>query len=171
MQLSLFCRFFGLSPSPSAQLALYHKNCYVWKIRISAKDVLCSIAKYRKLLSTFANWLKTITWFSFGAYPLSLKIRSAQGKKTPVGCSDLQNCFKVLDQSLFLCLEHNLLALITHIVLKVMACYVFKVRINCRIVATKTVEEIIIIMIIIIIMVFWLLRKLTEIPVSPGLMA
>ena len=64
----------------------------------------------------------------------------------------------------FLCLEHNLLALLTHIVLKVMACYVFKVRFDCRIVATKTVEEIIII-------AFWLLKKLTEIPVSPGLMA
>ena len=49
-----------------------------------------------------------------------------------------------------------------------MACYVFKVRFNCRIVATKTVEEIII---IIIIIAFWLLKKLTEIPVSPGLMA
>ena len=67
-------------------------------------------------------------------------------------------------------MEHNLLALMTHIVLKVMACYVFKVRINCRIVATKTVEEIIIIIIIIII-AFWLLRKLTEIPVGPGLMS
>ena len=65
----------------------------------------------------------------------------------------------------FLCLEHNLLALLTHIILKVMACYVFKVRFNCRIVATKTVEE------IIIIALFWLLKKLTEIPVSPGLMA
>jgi len=68
----------------------------------------------------------------------------------------------------FLCLEHNLLALLTHIVLKVMTCYVFKVRFNCRIVATKTVEEIIIIITIIII-AFWLLKKLTEIPVSPGL--
>ena len=29
VQLSLSCRFFGLSPSSSAQLALYHKNCYV----------------------------------------------------------------------------------------------------------------------------------------------
>ena len=67
----------------------------------------------------------------------------------------------------FLCLEHNLLALLTHIVLEVMACYVFKVRFNCRIVATKTVEEII----IIIIIAFWLLRKLTEIPVGPGLMS
>jgi len=65
----------------------------------------------------------------------------------------------------FLCLEHNLLALLTHIILKVMACSVFKVRFNCRIVATKTVEE------IIIIALFWLLKKLTEIPVSPGLMA
>ena len=45
----------------------------------------------------------------------------------------------------------------------------FKVRFNCRIVATKTMEEIIIIIIIII--AFWLLRKLTEIPVSPGLTA
>ena len=48
-----------------------------------------------------------------------------------------------------------------------MACYVFKVRINCRIVAKKPVEEII----IIIIMAFWRLRKLTEILVGPGLMA
>ena len=151
VQLSLSCRFFGLSPSPSAQLALYHKNCYVWKIRISAKDVLCSIAKYRKLLSTFANWLKTITWFSFGAYPLSLKIRSAQGKKM-LGLAKLFQGFRPKP---FLCLEHNLL---THIVLTVMVCYVFKVRFNCRIVATKTVEEIII--------AFGYWTKTTEIPVE-----
>ena len=50
-----------------------------------------------------------------------------------------------------------------------MACYVFKVRFNCRIEATKTVEEIIIIIIIII--AFWRLKKLTEILVGPGLMA
>jgi len=42
-----------------------------------------------------------------------------------------------------------------------MASNVFKVRINCRIVATKTVEE--------IIMTFWLIKKITEIPIKPGL--
>ena len=62
-------------------------------------------------------------------------------------------------------MEHNLLALTTHIVLKVMVSNVFKVRINCRIEATKTVEE--------IIMSYCLLnkKKSKKFLLSPGLMA
>ena len=129
VQLPVSCGFFDLSPSPSAQLAFYRKiisrcrrpfhqsevrrwskRCILLYMKDShslLKVYFVLLPKWRKLFGTFANWLKTITWFSFGAYPLSLKITNAQllkpRKKTPVGCSDLrkQNCFKVLDQNFF----------------------------------------------------------------------
>ena len=94
----------------------------------------------------------------------SAQLSKPRGKKRRL---DVQTCVsKPVSEDFtpkpFLCLEHDLLALLTHIVLNIMASNVFKVRINCTIVTTtKNVEEIII--------AIWLLKKITEIPVKPGL--
>ena len=111
MQLSVFLRrFFGLSPSPSAQLALCCKL-------LCMKDSHSLLKVYFVLLPIEGNYQlalllndsKQLLGFRLGHIPsqsenyehTTVKIK---GKKTPVGCSDLrkQNCLKVLRQSLSL---------------------------------------------------------------------
>ena len=128
------------------------------------KDSHSLLKVYFVLLPNKGNYLVlllTVTQNNYLVFVWGLSFLSENYKRTTVKTKTknagwmlrraLAKLFQGFRPKPFLCLEHNLLALLTHIVLKVMVSNVFKLTINCRKVATKTLEE--------IIMAIWLLKK------------